>query len=105
MDFDAIYRNDVVEALLNDRDLDFQKTNDKYLFAGVCPRCSKRELFISKAKPYQLKCSRDGKCQFDEKTRERYSYLFEKQASASPKPTRTHTQLPTPTCSATADSM
>ena len=85
MDFDAIYRNDVVEALLNDRDLDFQKENEKYLSAGVCPRCSKRELFISKAKPYQLKCSRDGKCQFDEKTRERYSYLFENLSQRFPK--------------------
>lgn len=83
--FDAIYLNDVVEALKDDRDLDFQKENDKYLSAGVCPRCSKRELFISKAKPYQLKCSRDGKCQFDELTRERYSYLFENLSQRFPK--------------------
>lgn len=85
MDFDAIYRHDVVEALLGDRELDFKSVNAKYLGKGVCPKCGEQRLFISREKPYQLKCNRGNECQFEEKTRERYSYLFENLSKRFPK--------------------
>lgn len=75
--FDEIYRRDVIEALEGDRELDFKDIGDKYLQKGTCPNCGKEKLFISRDKPYQLKCNRDNECQFEQKTRERYSYLFE----------------------------
>ncbi len=87
IDFDAIYQTEVVDALRNDHLLDFKKENQKYFAEGVCPSCGKRELFISKAKPYRLKCSRESKCQFDEKTRERYADLFENLSKRFPKTT------------------
>ncbi|MHB0817691.1 toprim domain-containing protein [Stutzerimonas stutzeri] len=83
--FDEIYRLDVIEALENDRELDFTSITDKYLQKGKCPRCGERKLFISRAKPYQLKCNRDNECQFEEKTRERYSHLFENLSERFPK--------------------
>jgi len=75
--FDEIYRRDVIEALEKDRDLDFKDIGDKYLQKGTCPNCGKEKLFISRDKPYRLKCNRDNECQFEQKTRDRYSYLFE----------------------------
>jgi len=83
--FDDIYRNEVVEALTHDSDLDFKRINDKSMQQGKCPRCGERELFISVLKPWVLKCQRDNKCQFAEKTRERYSYLFENLSKRYPK--------------------
>lgn len=76
--FDEIYRLDVIEALERDTQLDFQDIrHEKYLQKGVCPKCSERTLYIARSQPYQLKCNRMNECQFEEKTRERYSYLFE----------------------------
>lgn len=79
IDFEAIYQNEVVDAPRNDHQLDFKKENAKYFTEGVCPECGKRELFSSNLTAYRLECSRDKRCQFDEKTRERYSDLFENQ--------------------------
>jgi hypothetical protein len=76
-DFDEIYLQDVVDALENDRDLDFKKITAKYMQQGVCPNCGQRELFVSTDKPFVLKCNRLNECQFEGKTRERYSHLFE----------------------------
>lgn len=77
INFDDIYRLDVVQALEHDRDLDFTSVNGTYLQKGVCPGCGQRRLYISREKPYQLKCNRENECQFEQKTRDRYSYLFE----------------------------
>jgi len=85
MQFEDIYRLDVVKALEQDRELDFASINDKYLQKGVCPSCGERKLFISSAKPYQLKCNRENECRYEEKTRERYSYLFENLSERFPK--------------------
>ncbi|WP_241668756.1 hypothetical protein [Stutzerimonas nosocomialis] len=85
MQFEDIYRLDVVKALEQDRELDFASINDKYLQKGVCPSCGERKLFISRAKPYQLKCNRENECRYEEKTRERYSYLFENLSERFPK--------------------
>lgn len=85
MQFEEIYRLDVIQALENDRELAFKDIGDKYLQKGTCPGCGKEKLFISRDKPYQLKCNRDNECQFEQKTRERYSYLFENLSERFPK--------------------
>ena len=84
-DFDDIYSSEVIDALKNDRELDFQSINAKSMQKGICPKCGKRRLFISVLKPWVLMCNRENNCQFTEKTRERYSYLFENLSERFPK--------------------
>lgn len=67
----------ILDALLNDRALNFKSTKGKFFSGGICPSCNETELFISVEKPYQLKCSRNNNCGYTESTRERYSYLWE----------------------------
>ncbi|MBX6698669.1 toprim domain-containing protein [Pseudomonas aeruginosa] len=85
--FDEIYRQDVLPALESDTELDFKphEASEKYLNNGVCPGCGKRSLYISRQKPFQLKCNRLNKCQYEEKTRDRYSYLFENLSDRFPR--------------------
>ena len=84
--FDDIYRLEVVEALEKDLDLDFKDIKGpKYFQQGICPGCGERTLYIARKQPYQLKCNRLNQCQFKEKTRERYSYLFENLSERFPK--------------------
>jgi len=83
--FDDIYLKEVVEALEHDTDLDFEDIGTKYLQKGKCPSCGEREIFIAREKPFQLKCNRLNQCQYEEKTRERYSYLFENLSERFPK--------------------
>ncbi|RMQ48783.1 Phage protein [Pseudomonas cichorii] len=85
MQFEDIYRLEVVTALESDHDLDFKDIGDKYLQKGVCPRCGERTLYIARKQPYQLKCNRLNECRFEEKTRERYSYLFENLSERFPR--------------------
>lgn len=42
--FEDIYRQDVIPALENDRELDFKphEASDEYLNKGECPGCGKR---------------------------------------------------------------
>ncbi|MFV0925410.1 toprim domain-containing protein [Pseudomonas palmensis] len=77
--FDQIYLEDVIPALEHDSDLSFLAKDESkdYLNKGVCPGCGKRSVYISKEKPYQLKCNRLNNCGFEEKTRDRYRHLFE----------------------------
>lgn len=85
--FEDIYLNEVVEALKQDRDLDFQTIDTKYMQKGVCPnpKCGERTVYIAIDKPYRLKCNRLNNCQYEEKTRERYRYLFENLSKRFPK--------------------
>jgi hypothetical protein len=83
--FDDIYLKEVVEALEHDTDLDFEDIGKKYLQKGKCPSCGEREIFIARGQPFQLKCNRLNHCQYEEKTRERYSYLFENLSERFPK--------------------
>lgn len=81
-----IYRLEVLDALENDRDLEFKKSRDgKYLSEGVCPGCGKRTAYIATAKPFQIACNRLNECRFTESTRERYSYLFENLSERFPR--------------------
>lgn len=77
--FDRIYLEDVIPALEHDHELSFlpKDANPKYFNKGICPGCGERTLYISKEKPFQLKCNRLNECQFEEKTRDRYRDLFE----------------------------
>ncbi len=75
----------MVAALEHDHQLDFKDIGDKYLQKGVCPGCGERTLYIARKQPYQLKCNRLNECQFEEKTRERYSYLFENLSERFPR--------------------
>lgn len=83
--FEDIYQSDVIDALKNDRDLDFQLINRTSLQKGTCPKCGERRLFISLEKPYVLKCNRENNCQFTENTRDRYRDLFENLSQRFPK--------------------
>ncbi|MFP3678896.1 hypothetical protein SB725_17500 [Pseudomonas sp. SIMBA_041] len=85
MQFDDIYRLEVVEALEHDHDLDFKDIGSTYLQKGICPGCSERTLYIARKQPFQLKCNRLIQCQYEEKTRERYSYLFENLSERFPR--------------------
>lgn len=84
-DFDSIYRNEVVDALKNDLELDFKSISEKSMQKGICPNCGERRLFISVKKPWVLMCNRENECRFTEKTRERYSYLFENLSERFPR--------------------
>lgn len=85
MQFEDIYRLEVVAALEHDRELDFKDIGNTYFQKGVCPGCSERTLYIARKQPYQLKCNRLNQCQFEEKTRERYSHLFENLSERFPR--------------------
>jgi hypothetical protein len=85
MQFEDIYRLEVVAALEHDLDLDFKDIGSTYFQKGVCPGCSERTLYIARKQPYQLKCNRLNQCQFEEKTRERYSHLFENLSERFPR--------------------
>jgi hypothetical protein len=68
---------EIVNALENDAQLDFQQHTSTTLRKGRCPACGKRELYISIENPYQLKCPRDNNCGYEESTRSRYPHLWE----------------------------
>lgn len=87
MQFEDIYRLEVITALENDHELDFKDIRSgKYLQKGICPSCAERTLYIARDKPYQLKCNRLNQCQHEEKTRERYSYQGNESAMVAAMP-------------------
>lgn len=75
---------EIVSALQNDALLDFRQTTNNTLRKGLCPACGKRELYISIANPFQLKCPRDNKCGYEESTRSRYAHLWEDLSNRAP---------------------
>jgi len=83
---------EVVRALLDDSRFQFVQ-NGNYLRKGVCPSCGQKQLFISCAAPWQVKCSREGNCGYEETTRELLPELFtkfsEKYAPTEEDPCRT----------------
>ena len=85
MQFEDIYRLEVVAALEHDHELDFKDIGSTYFQKGVCPGCNERTLYIARKQPYQLKCNRLNQCQYEEKTRERYSSLFENLSERFPR--------------------
>ena len=71
-----IYAPDIVAALKRSNRFEFQDSGN-YLTRGICPSCGKRELFISKDKPFVLKCNRLNQCGYQESVREALPELFE----------------------------
>ncbi|WP_244512235.1 toprim domain-containing protein [Maridesulfovibrio ferrireducens] len=67
--------SEIVHRLYNDEQFAFQE-NAANLIKGICPQCGKRELFISKEKPWQLKCNRLNHCGFEESVKNIYPDLF-----------------------------
>lgn len=66
----------IVEHLLNDSRFSF-RDKGRHLEAGVCPQCQKKELFISKAQPWQLMCNRRNNCGYIESTRVLLPEIFD----------------------------
>lgn len=66
----------IVNRLLNDSIFGFRE-NGHFLQGGICPDCHKKELFISKEKPYVLKCNRLNQCGYEENTRSIYPEIFQ----------------------------
>ncbi len=66
--------NEVKTRLL--RDFEFTEAGD-WLRRGICPECSKRELYINANKPLVLKCGRLNHCGYERTTRDLYSDIFE----------------------------
>lgn len=70
-----VHEQELVNALINDQRFAF-KDRGQYLQQGICPSCGKKELFVSKDKPFVVKCNRLNKCDYSEHTREIYPELF-----------------------------
>lgn len=66
---------EVLAALTNDNSFAFKRTGSKYLTGGICPKCGKKEVFVSTDKPFIVKCNRENKCGWSEHTRELYPEL------------------------------
>lgn len=82
---------EVVRALLGDS-FGFERKGD-YLRKGRCPGCGKQELFVSTAKPWNVKCSRETNCGWESTTRDLLPQLFaefsERYAPTEEEPDRT----------------
>jgi hypothetical protein len=52
MQFEDIYRLEVVSALEHDPQLDFKRIYGTYLQKGVCPGCGQRTLLTARKQPF-----------------------------------------------------
>ncbi|AMO55959.1 hypothetical protein GZ77_07350 [Endozoicomonas montiporae] len=86
MDYKEIQADEIVQALLNDSRFDFEDKGE-YLRKGKCPnpKCGKKMLFVRKKQPWNVKCSREGNCQYEETTRNLLPELFENYSKRFPK--------------------
>ena len=73
----------VVQALLRDGVLGF-RDKGAFLREGVCPNCQKKSLFVRKAEPWQVMCSREVNCGYTESTRNLLPDLFSEFAKKYP---------------------
>ena len=73
----------VVQALLRDGVLGF-RDKGAFLREGVCPNCQKKSLFIRKAQPWQVMCSREVNCGYTESVRNLLPDLFSEFAKKYP---------------------
>jgi len=67
--------HEIVRALINDPVLQF-KDRGSYLQEGVCPSCGKKELYVSKEKPWIIDCNRKNRCGANFKVSELVPELF-----------------------------
>lgn len=80
----------IVEQLTTDSRFSFID-RPKYLEKGICPDCNQKQLFISKSKPYVLKCNRQNHCAYEENTRDIYPEVFQSFSKLYP-PTQNNSQ-------------
>ena len=73
----------VVQALLRDGVLGF-RDKGAFLREGVCPNCQKKSLFVRKAEPWQVMCSREVNCGYTESVRNLLPDLFSEFAKKYP---------------------
>lgn len=73
MDINAQQHEELLRRLRSDYDFE---DGEEYLTKGKCPECGKRELFVSKAKPWQLCCNRRNKCGFTASTFDLYKHTL-----------------------------
>ncbi len=73
---------EIITALMRESRFAFERTPN-YL-KGLCPECGKKELFISCAKPWVMKCNRLNKCGFSQPVRELLHDLFDTFAERHP---------------------
>lgn len=66
-------RPDIIQRLI--RDYHFKEENG-YLRYGVCPECSKKELFTSTESPWVIKCGRENNCGTRLHVKSLYADLF-----------------------------
>jgi hypothetical protein len=67
---------DIAEALKNDYGMK-PSPDGKYLRAGVCPNCGKKELWTYAATPWVVKCARADKCGAEYHAKQLYPDFFE----------------------------
>ncbi|WP_319761896.1 toprim domain-containing protein [Maridesulfovibrio sp.] len=71
----AINIAELVEALRTDPQFQFRETGNMFI-QGKCPSCGKKECFVSKEKPWVVKCNRLNNCGYEEATRELFPEIF-----------------------------
>lgn len=64
------------EELQADTQFNF-KTEGKFLRKGICPKCGEKTVYVSLDLPGRVACDHANKCEYSEKTTERYKHIFE----------------------------
>ena len=67
---------EIVAALRQDARFQF-KEQGGYLRYGICPNCGKKELYVSKEKPFRIACGRANNCGMSWTAKELLPHLFE----------------------------
>ncbi|MEJ1390105.1 MAG: toprim domain-containing protein [Candidatus Sedimenticola sp. (ex Thyasira tokunagai)] len=67
-------QHEVTQLLI--RDYGF-KQRGKWLQAGTCPSCSKKELFTNTENPWTIRCGRENNCAYEESIKTLYPEIFE----------------------------
>jgi hypothetical protein len=73
---DAARASEIVRGLLEDSRFGFHDKGG-YLRGGICPDCGKKELYVLKAQPWRIACSRENKCGSSWAAKELLPHLFE----------------------------
>ncbi|MDN4572886.1 bifunctional DNA primase/helicase [Pandoraea cepalis] len=81
--------NELLPRLLNDYEF---KERGEYLRLGVCPSCSKKELYTHAEHPWVLRCGRLSKCAWEGHVKEIYPDLFESWTDRYQTPVETNPQ-------------
>lgn len=66
-----------IEILIKLDEFKFVK-KEGWFRQGVCPSCSKKELYVNAQKPYVVRCGRLNKCGYEATVKELYPALFDK---------------------------